>query len=45
MKEVFIGIDVSKLNLDLCVLIGDKISQEVVISNTISEITKFLRVC
>ena len=43
MKEVFIGIDVSKLNLDLCVLIGDKISQEVVISNTISEITKFFK--
>jgi len=43
MKKVFIGIDVSKLNLDLCVLISDKISQEVVLSNTISEITKFFK--
>ena len=43
MKKIIIGIDVSKLKLDLCVLIGDKISQEVVVSNTISDLSKFFK--
>jgi hypothetical protein len=43
-KKVFIGIDVSKLKLDLCVIIGDKISQAIVLSNTISELKKFFKI-
>ena len=40
-KEVIIGIDVSKNTLDLCVSISSKISQEIVLENTISELKKF----
>ena len=43
IKKVFIGIDVSKEKLDLCVQIGDLISQEIVLLNTISELKKFFR--
>jgi len=38
MKKVIIGIGVSKLKLDLCVLVGDKISQEIEILSTYSSI-------
>ena len=41
MEKVIIGIYVSKIKLDLCVRIGDKISQELVLPNTISDLTKF----
>ena len=40
-KAVIIGIDVSKLTLDLCVSISGNISQEIVLENTISELNKF----
>jgi hypothetical protein len=44
VKKVFIGIDVSKLKFDLCVRIGDTVSQELVLSNTASELKSSLRI-
>jgi transposase len=43
MKKIIIGIDVSKSKLDLCVLVGGSISQGIVVSNTISELTMFFK--
>jgi transposase len=43
MKNVIIGIDMSKVKLDLCVRVGDIISQEIELSNSISELTKFFK--
>ena len=41
MDKVIIGIDVSKLKLDLCVQVCGNISQEIVLENTISDLKKF----
>ena len=40
-KKVFIGIDLSKSKLDLCVRLGEEVSQEIVLENTISDLKKF----
>jgi transposase len=43
MKRLIIGIDVSKMKLDLCVFGSGKLSQELVISNITSDLMKFFK--
>jgi transposase len=40
-KEIFIGIDISKSNMDLCVRSGEVITQELKLDNTTQELKKF----
>jgi len=43
MKKLFIGIDVSKEKVDICLLSDGKIQAEDIVKNTVSDITKWLK--
>jgi transposase len=43
MEKVIIGIDVSKAKLDLCICIGDVMSQELELPNIISDLDRFFK--